>query len=187
MEDDRQGYIHKQENTKLEGLQAHLSSGLNWAYVSSLAEAKLTTCCSDLPTDWPRGRAFGEDREVRWRRLDDGRYRVAVLTENPEQALLGESEQRTAPETYGVEQRTILLWGEMSRESEVSPPWIEVRIPQPLHYPLEGEDLERPNDPQKESALLRVVIEGWDYTDGGVRVATRWAKLKQPGDSTRKE
>jgi len=182
MENDRQGYIYKQESAKLKDLQAHLRSDLDWAYVSSLAEAKLTICSSDLPIDWPQGRAFGEDQEVRWRRLEDGRYRVAVLTENPEQAPLGENEQRTAPEKYGVKQRTILLWGEMSMESEVSPPWIEVRIPQPLHYPLEGEDLKCPDDPQKESALLRVVIEGWDYTERGVPVATRWIELKQQSD-----
>jgi hypothetical protein len=187
--DDRRGYIHTCQETDLQTLQALLQSGPRWAYVARLAEADLVACTRDLPVAWSQGRAFGKTREVRWQMVGEARYRVDVLTEEPDWAPPDDGTQFTTLEVNGVQERAILLWGEMGKTPQPSPEWIEVRIPQPLKYPLEEKEIEYPADPQRERPLLRVVIHGYDYTVGDMPVATRWARLEQDrrGVAPRKE
>jgi len=190
--DDQRGYIYTCQEVDLQTLQALLQSGPRWAYVARLAEAGLVMCSPDLPLTWPQGRAFGETREVRWQQIREGHYRVDVLTEEPAWTLPADGAQCTKLDVNGVQERTILLWGEMGKTPQLSPEWIEVRIPQPLKYPLEAKEIKYPADLQKERALLRVVIHCYDYTVGGVSVATRWARMEQdrrsvPPRETREE
>jgi hypothetical protein len=177
MANSEKGYIYTQENADLKTLQALLASAVTCAYVAELADARLVTSASDLPEIWPEGRAFGPQREVRWKQSDNREvYQIEVLTEDPEQAPTGTEWQRTAPDVDGIQARTILLWGEMTREPNIAPPWIEVRIPQTLEYPLE---IDSDFDPKKRPHMLRVVIYGLDYTVGGMPVTTRWKQLAQ--------
>lgn len=177
MTQDKRGYIYTYPQANLETLQQLLRAGSRWAYVAQLATADLVACTPDLPADWPRGRAFGRTREIRWQQIDGEYFRVDVLTEDSAYTPLGEGWQRTTPEVDGVRDRTVLLWGEMDEQSQEEAEWIEVRIPQVLTYPIE--DIEHPGDLQKERSLLRTVIKGYDYTIGGVSVATRWACMEQ--------
>lgn len=173
----QRGYIHTCQETDLPTLQALLRSGPCWAYVSRLAGAGLVMCSPDLPLTWPQGRAFGKTREVRWQMAGEARYHVDVLTEEPDWVPPDGAQFTTSEEVGGIRERTILLWGEMGKTLQLSPEWIEVRIPQALKYPLE--EIKYPADPRKERALLRVVIHGYDYIIGGMTVATRWAGLEQ--------
>jgi hypothetical protein len=179
MANDEAGAIYTHGKMNLDDLQDLLRSGPKWAYVSSLGKARMTKCTIDLPEHWPYGRAFCREQEVRWKKARD-RYRVHVLTEDPN-AFSSENEngdwKRTAPDVDGSRGRTILLWGELGEHPNSPEEWIEIRIPKPLHYPVD--DLQRPADPQTERALLRVVIHGYDYTVNHIPVTTRWAVLEQ--------
>ena len=96
--------------------------------------------------NWLRGRAFGPEMEVRWRRIDEG-YDVHLLTEVAQELdgweeihLGGEAGMKTSD-------TSILLWGthrqylpsthiQAGEEDEVRHEWIETRIPRPLCYPV---------------------------------------------------
>jgi len=176
MASDKSGIVYTHEKMTLDALQNLLDAELKWAYVSRLDEARMVKCRSDLPEHWPRGRAFGPEREVRWRKIGD-RYHVDVLGESPGTPSSDEGWKRTAQDVDGIHERTILLWGELGEDPDSPAEWIEVRIPRPLRYPVGN--LRRPADPQTERSLLRVTIRGYDYTVEGVPVATRWAVLEQ--------
>ncbi len=173
MPSDKSAAVYTRQNVTLDALQDLLRSGLKWAYVSRPDEARIVKCDPDLPASWPQGRAFSPEREVRWRRLGE-HYRVDVLIE---EASLDAEWRRTATDINGLKDRKILLWGELGKDPDSPEEWIEVRIPQPLHYPVD--DLQRPREPETEPALLRVVIRGYDYTVDDVPVATRWTTLEQ--------
>jgi hypothetical protein len=176
MTNDAVGAIYTYEKMSLDDLQELLRSGPKWAYVSRLDAAQMEPCTTDLPEHWPSGRAFCPEREVRWQRAGD-HYRVDVLTEDSGTFSPVEGWKRTAPDIDGLRKRTILLWGELGEHSDSPEEWIEMRISQPLHYPVD--DLDRPANPKAQPALLRVVIQGYDYTVGHIPVATRWAVLEQ--------
>ena len=174
MPSDKSAAIYTHQNVTLDALRDLLRSGLKWAYVSCLDEAQIVKHTLDLPESWPQGRAFGPEREVRWRRVGE-HYRVDVLTEAPDPSPPGKDWERTTSDVNDFRERKILLWGELGKDPGSPKEWIEVRIPQPLHYPVD--DLERPQEP--ETALLWVVIRGYDYTVDNVPIATRWAVLEQ--------
>ncbi len=176
MANDRSGTVYTHEKMTLDALQNLVNTELKWAYVSRLDEARMVKCGSNLPERWPRGRAFGPKQEVRWRKVGD-HYRVDVLSESTDVPSSDKGWERTAQDVDGLGKRTILLWGELGEDPDSPEEWIEVRIPRPLNYPVD--DLQRPVDPQTERSLLRVVIRGYDYTSGGLPVATRWAVLEQ--------
>ncbi|HET91573.1 MAG TPA: hypothetical protein ENN99_12675 [Chloroflexi bacterium] len=176
MPNDKSIAIYTHRNVSLDALRDLLRSGPKWAYVSRLDEAQIVRCDSGLPESWQHGRAFGPKREVRWQKIDD-HYRVDVLTEDSNVFSPDEGWKRTAPDVDGFRERTILLWGELGEHPDSPEEWIEVRIPRPLHYPVDN--LQRPKEPETERALLRVVIRGYDYTVDNVPVATRWAVLEQ--------
>lgn len=176
MANDKSGAIYTHKEMNLDDLQNILRSGPKWAYVSRLDKARMLKCTIDLPEHWPYGRAFCPEREVRWHKVGD-HYHVDVLTENSDAFSSDEGWKRTAPDVDGFRKRTILLWGELGEYSDSPKEWIEIRIPQPLHYPVD--DLQRPADLQTERALLRVVIHGYDYTVDHISVTTRWAVLEQ--------
>jgi hypothetical protein len=176
MASDRTGVIYTYEKMNLNDLQNLLRSGPKWVYVSRLDEARIIQCTIDLPEHWSYGRAFCTEREVRWQKASD-HYRVDVLTEDSDAFSSNEGWKRTASGIDGLRKRTILLWGELGEHLDSPEEWIEMRIPQPLHYPVG--DLQRPVDLQTQRALLRVVIRGYDYTVGHIPVTTRWAVLEQ--------
>jgi hypothetical protein len=176
MPSDKSAAVYARQNVPLTALRGLLHSGLKWAYVSRLDEAQMLTCTTDLPERWPYGRAFGPEQEVRWHQVGN-HYRVDVLTENSYAFSVDGGWERVAPDIDGLRKRKILLWGELGEHLNSPEEWIEMRIPQPLHYPVD--DLDRPADPKAQPALLRVVIHGYDYTVGRIPVTTRWAALEQ--------
>ena len=176
MPSDKSAAIYTRRDVTLDALRDLLRAGLEWAYVSRLDEAQMVKCSLDLPERWPQGRAFGPKREVRWQKVGD-HYRVDVLTEDSNAFSSDEGWKRTAPDVDGFRERTILLWGELGEHPDSPEEWIEIRIPQPLHYPVD--DLQRPADLRTQRALLRVVIQGYDYTVDHIPVTTRWAVLEQ--------
>jgi len=165
---DRYGVIYTHKDITLDALQKLLCSELKWAYVSRLDEARMLPCATDLPELWPCGRAFGPKQEVRWQQTGE-HYHVDVLTETPNGFSADDGWMRAANMIDGINEREILLWGELGEHSDSPEVWIEMRIPRPLYYPVD--DLQR--------ALLRVVVQGYDYTAAHIPVATRWAVLKQ--------
>lgn len=173
MPNDKSAAIYTQDMTP-DVLQDLLCADLKWAYVSQLVAAQIEECTPDLAERWPQGRAFGPKREVRWQKTGD-HYHVDVLTEEIDFATA--DWEHITPDINGLKERAILLWGELGEHPDSPEEWIEVRIPQPLHYPVCN--LQRPSDPQSERALLRVVIQGYDYTVDNIPVATRWAVLEQ--------
>jgi len=171
------GVVYTHEEMGLDTLQNLLGANLKWAYVSRLDDARIVKCQSNLPEQWPGGRAFGPEREVRWQKVGD-HYRVDALSENPGVPSSNAGGwKRTNPDVDGSRQRTILLWGELGEDPDSPEEWIEIRIPQPLRYPID--DLQRPADLHAERSLLRVVIHGYDYTVNGIPVVTRWAVTEQ--------
>jgi len=166
------GFVSTREGSVDDGILGvlhNLLTGLElkWAYVARLDRAEIVACTPDLPDEWTEGRAFGPNAEIRWRQVGADRYRLAVLSE--ERAIMpgGEGWQPLAQEIDGVRKRRILLWGDLTRRPSQPADWREVRIPQPLQYPVLDPDLAKP----------RVAIDGWDYLVGGVVVVTRWAIL----------
>lgn len=170
------GVVYTYGEMGLDALQSLLGANLKWAYVSRLDEARIVKCKSSLPEQWPGGRAFGPEREVRWQKVGDA-YRVDALGENSEVPSPDEGWKRTNLDVDGAQQRTILLWGELGEDPDSPEEWIEIRIPRPLRYPID--DLQRPADLQAERPLLRVVVHGYDYTVNGIPVVTRWAVMEQ--------
>lgn len=176
MPNDKSAAIYTHRNVSLDALRDLLRSGPKWAYVSRLDEAQIVKCDPGLPEIWPQGRAFGPEREVRWQKAGD-HCRVDVLTESPDLFPAGKDWERTTSDVNGFRRRKILLWGELGETPDAPEEWIEVRIPRPLHYPVD--DLQRPKDREKERALLRIVVQGYDYTVDNVPVTIRWAVLEQ--------
>jgi hypothetical protein len=190
-----QGYLYHCPSARLKTLQQLLASGPKWAYIADLAKADLVYCTSDLPEHWPEGRAFGTQQdefkpeepvglEVRWQLVDSEEqvYGVYILTEDVDLSLPGEEGEdwrRITEEVDGLRARDILLWGEMDRTYSDDPDWMVARIPQVLKYPLRLTKEAWPDDPDRHPLMLRAVIRGYDYTIGGVPVATRWAWLQQ--------
>jgi hypothetical protein len=184
------GYIYVHPSLPLSALRALLKNNVRWAYVANLAQAKIVAWDSGLPARWPEGRAFGAEAfdfdtpsgmEVRWslREEEAGCYRVTILTEtlNPSWTQDEGWESREV-EGYGLRKRRIMLWGELSRErrADAPPTWIEIRIPQPIIYPVAVEDVK---DVSSNSPALHVFLQSYDYTLNGVPVTTRWAWLNQ--------
>jgi hypothetical protein len=105
------------------------------------------------PQQWERGRTFGEQMELRWRRRDN-EFAVLLITETPltlpdeVQAEMGELPEPTALERCdGDEPLKMILWGEWQdpkAEPELPDParhwWYEERIPQFLGYPWGSSD-----------------------------------------------
>jgi hypothetical protein len=177
MVNSNSGVVYAHEEMGLDALQNLLGANLKWAYVSRLDDARIVKCKSNLPEQWPGGRAFGPEREVRWQKVGD-HYRVDALSENPGvPSSNDEGWKRTNLDVDGYQQRTILLWGELGEDPDSPEEWIEIRIPQPLRYPID--DLQRPADLHAEHSLLRVMIHGYDYTVNGIAVVTRWAVMEQ--------
>jgi hypothetical protein len=102
---------------------------------------------------WTHGRAFGEAAELRWERIDEDSYRVALLTETPPDAAW-----KPAPEDFDEQwrERDVMLIGtrvdvaegdalpagHAARREQLgtgSPVWVETRYPRPLSYPVDPE------------------------------------------------
>ncbi len=169
MANDTRGFVYRRSAVPETEVQTLFTPGLKWAQVSSLERSEFCRWSADLPVLWPQGRAFGRNREVRWQRQSDGLYNVMVLTEETEYRPTGTGWTQVAPDIDGSLERQLLLWGELTRNSESSLEWIELRIPQALHYPVEVD----------RNSGLHVVISARDYTVGGIPVMTRWYNLKQ--------
>lgn len=102
---------------------------------------------------WEKGRAFGEQMELRWRRRG-GQYAVLLITDIP--LLLSPditNEVGALPEAKSLERiesetpLQITLWGEWQNPAEEPdlpgrerPYWYEERIPRFLAYPWSGHD-----------------------------------------------
>jgi hypothetical protein len=87
--------------------------------------------------DWPQGRVFDKKREVRWEARSEG-YDVWLLGESISPPP--ELEEVSGPWTAVVGKPRFYLWGRYDKdwsERAGQPTWIEVRIPRPLHYPLD--------------------------------------------------
>jgi hypothetical protein len=120
-----------------------------FVYRESLPEISLEELGAETPALSPKGRAFGPDAEVRWQQEGPDFYALLILTETPEWS--GSDGKGTAFETrttvtndHGEPEplRSYLL-GAWQPEEQA---WIEVRIPHPLRYPVDGpsEGMARP-------------------------------------------
>jgi hypothetical protein len=82
------------------------------------------------------GRAFSRSLEARWRKADDLRYEVLILTEDSqlghelEKAEGWQSQEWTV--VPSVETHGFYLWGKRKSGKDE---WVESRIPRPLIYP----------------------------------------------------
>jgi len=95
---------------------------------------------------WEEGRVFSPQLEVRWRRVREDSYDALILSERDiaEEGFhkIGESWQAVKGD---LDRRGFYLWGtHRPRQKEdwrghlEHPYWLEVRIPRPLHYPIEA-------------------------------------------------
>lgn len=102
------------------------------------------------PGKWERGRAFGEEMELRWRRRGN-EYAALLIAESP--LILADDPQTRvslpAPTSLSRDEelQQVILWGEWQdpeEEDELPDPnrhwWYEERIPQFLDYPWINED-----------------------------------------------
>jgi hypothetical protein len=103
--------------------------GLQWAILESPTCTKVTAV-SDLPhfapQDFPVGTAFGEHRELRWRKRRNGTFHLVMLGDDG--ATLDE---KTARPVERLHNEVIRLWGEPNGDA-----WHEARIPREIgDYP----------------------------------------------------
>lgn len=108
----------------------------------------------------PRGRAFGVAVEVRWRELAPGDFDVLVLKE-AEQAEPG-WERYDIRDAEGEKPLQHYLWGTWRGEFGG---WVEARLPDAQHYPLE---------PPAPFATVEVV----EYSRAGIVQFTRYRALR---------
>lgn len=174
MPNPERGFVDLHPGLLVEQLSVLLAGDLRWSYAARLEGAELCTWAAGLPQQWPQGRAFGPEREVRWEWLPNGLYRVSILTEDPARRGTGSGWVQAVADIDGCRERRILLWGELGyRDPSALAEWIEMRIPQALHYPIDKVD----------HSVPRVVIRGFDYLVHHMPVTTRWAFLEQAQSS----
>ncbi len=139
-----------------------LAAGLKFVLFESISQAELETYRKpDL--GWLRGRAFGEDKEIRWQQ--QGQSCDLHLLAERQVELEGWDELNLGLDEES-EPTDILLWGVWNKEKdEDKKAWIETRIPRPLKYPIEGE-------PE------HVKISALNYKRGGMTVLTRLRKVE---------
>lgn len=130
----------------------HRISRLDYLYAEEPADIHLGRYRPPAP-DWPEGRAFGNEAEVRWSRRPDGQVELTLLVEKP----FGNDDKwqpyaLTSEAVVGgglrVEDGQIMLLG-VSRRHAASPyqpantdspmKWTDSRIPRALVYPLAEE------------------------------------------------
>jgi hypothetical protein len=115
-----------------------------------------------------KGRAFGEELEVRWERREGGDYHVLVLSETEQRDLLGDGWQEREMTT--IEGRRVYLWGRHYRflrggQRDQEPHvWVQASIPRPLEYPLDDHEF--------------AYIEAVEYRQNGMMCLTRFKGLK---------
>jgi hypothetical protein len=123
-------------------------SGLEWAILESAPLTRLvrvTDPPSFDPRTFPVGMAFGDRRELRWRKRRGGLYHLVSIDEDE-----GTLDEETARVLTELHRETIRLWGEARGDA-----WHEARIPRRIdeydgfqgsavgvelvHYEMEGE------------------------------------------------
>jgi len=121
--------------------QIHRVGTPTFIYRESLPAISLEALDTETPDLSPDGRVFGPKAEVRWQQASPDSFALLILTEKPEWS--GSDGKETEFET----QTTVLndhgepeplrayLLGAWQPEEEA---WIEVRIPHPLQYPMDG-------------------------------------------------
>ena len=96
--------------------------------------------------NWEEGRVFSPTMEVRWRKVEEDAYDVLILSEQDisEEGFqpIGEHWRAVRKE---LDKSGFYLWGthrprqeETWRGHSERPYWLEVRIPKPLHYPIQA-------------------------------------------------
>ena len=96
-----------------------------------------STDAATVLAQWAEGRVFNQKRELRWRRQGD-KFAVWVLAEQAttEQGL------QEIPGPWSIinsGRPPLYLWGQYNTDwsqRQERPTWIEVRIAEPLHYPV---------------------------------------------------
>lgn len=108
-----------------------------------------------------RGRAFGHEHELSWRRRQ-GRFVVAFTTERPaEESVLKRFRHGCLEIEYSrKDEPESVLWGEYLDEKDGVSRWFDERIPRPLSYPVDG-------------SPARVSLKEADYYDEEGRVLAR--------------
>ncbi len=139
-----------------------LAEGLKFVLFESTSQAEIVAYRKpDLR--WLRGRAFGEDKEVRWQQQDES-CDLHLLTESDENEMELEGwDELVDLKLDEFEPTDILLWGTWNKDKGA---WIETRIPRPLNYPLEDKP-------------PHVQISALNYKQGGVTVLTRLRGLRE--------
>jgi hypothetical protein len=118
---------------------------------------------------WDRGRAFGEQIEVRWQKLQENQFQLLILTEVQQDSLT----QNGWPEPRKMEVEDggkVYLWGrhrsflEGSKGTRAPHEWVQASIPRTLCYPLAS---------GKEFAYIETVT----YRQNGIIILTRFRRL----------
>ena len=106
-------------------------SGLEWAILESAPLTRLVRVTDPLsfnPRKFPVGMAFGERRELRWRKRRGGLYHLVSIDEDGTPL-----DEETARPLAELHRETIRLWGEARGDA-----WHEARIPRRVdEYPKE--------------------------------------------------
>lgn len=154
MEHKLAGYGYTQSGvaeTALRQLAKDVCGAPAYLYSQDLDAVSLTPLAEDfIPA--AEGRAFGPLGEVRWERAigEVNVYTVLVLSE--QEPMLTGSWERV--EYEAVSQKLYLLGAWQPEEKA----WIEVRLPHPLAYPLDG-----PAD-----SMARLTAPAWEYRQNGM-------------------
>ncbi len=163
-----QGYLYAgsfEDATNLDRWIGGLK-GIRWAYLESEVAVQLVGWPVVQPGNYPVGRAFGPDYEVRWQQAA-GSIAVQVLTENS--PLPGDftSNVLQLKQTFHTVGTQVHLWGERDgRQGIETPVWIETRIPHPLRYPF--------------GPTERIEISARHYCCNNIIVLTRWRDVVHP-------
>ena len=124
------------------------------------------------PDDWPQGRVFTADLEVRWWKGVNG-FLVEALSERklPE----GLARYFGTREEYEVRPTQLLLAGTYYplADDPQGGFFAEAQIPQPLRHPYRGGDLKRGD---------RVHLRGWLYMRDGIACRIRFGEVVRYGE-----
>jgi hypothetical protein len=118
---------------------------------------------------WDKGRAFGEQIEVRWQKIQENVFQLLILSEVQQDSLIqnGWPEPRKMQAEDGGK---VYLWGrhrsflEGGEGNRAPHEWVQASIPRSLRYPL---------NERKEFAYIETVT----YRQNGIIILTRFRRL----------
>ena len=118
--------------------------------------------------NWPQGRVFNAECEVRWEQCGPN-YTVWLLGEKVTPPTKCRAIEGTWKLATG-RRPALFLWGKFKPEwSAENSTWIEVRIPQTLHYPISEPVLESSTPDNSEAFYARISYVEYQAPNGAVQ------------------